>query len=514
MTMFKPRPSQSPVRQIKRHNETPLHSSKMAKIDDHQDVGGPKFTFDQVKIMLETMLEETERNKRTLVSHGLKGFDFNNIAGEGHSAEHCRELIGRLVKSTRRTRTLNEVLSEIRDNLDRKTYTEIIQRATMNHDNLPRRPPSAYLLYHQDRYHELKHEYPLAAAVSKIVSEEWKHISDRKRREYQKKHNDLVRSYENELRNLGLLDDVEPKRPKSASSLYVQDRMDSLSVDEMSKQELNELKKELVAEFESLDKDDKTYWNDLAKEKMEQYRREQEEFAASHPHLKPKAPRKVPATNGDSRPAKPDLPIPPRTPLKIYLDKKMPDDVSGEEADDLRKQLKEKFSQLSQKKLLKFIKKAIKDKDRYERDVEQFVEEHPSHAEQFSDVKTKIKPNLSKEQSKLYQSVVENRPSLPVPTCYLYYCGKLLSNDTYSKGNDPTVRMQKASEDWRELSDRERSKWETEHAETIKNYIADMTKWLEEVNPERKRQILAEEPRANPEYWRKRVKRSKRSRRT
>lgn len=521
MTMLKLRPSQSPVKPsgLKRPgDESPSRQPKAQRITTnnvHHEEEKPKFTFDQVKNMLEKILAATDKSKRVLVSHGLKDLDFNQIAVPGHSADECKELIERLIKSTRRVRTLNEVLNDINDNLVKKTYTEIIQRATLNKDNLPKRPPSAYLLYHQDRYHALKHENPLAAEVSKLVSDEWKNLSERKRREYQKKHNDLMRAYESEMRRLGLIDDVEPKRPGTARTLFIQDRMESVDVDEHSKDELSNLNKQFGAEFDALGKEDKKYWIDLAKEKLEQYKQDREEFTLSHPHLKPKpvnSQRPGPkgnASNINQRLLKANMPQPPKPPLKLYLDKKMPEGVEGEEAEDLKRKLRDKFAQLLPKKQLKFIKRAVKDKERYEQEVEQFLQEHPECEEQFKN--KEVKANLTKEQWKLYHSMVENRPNLPAPTAYLYYCGKLLSDDTYSSGNDPTQRMQYASQAWRKLSSEERAQIEQEHSDSIENYISEMNVWLDKVGPERKRQIIMEEPRANPDYWRKRAKKSKKA---
>jgi len=512
-TMFKPRPSQSPAKQsIKRPPEdSPVQSSKVQKTNDIKHVEEQtKFTFDEVKTMLEKLIHENERNKRLLVNHGVKDFDFSKIATPGRNVELCRDLVDRLVKSTRRIRTLHEVLNDIKDNLDRKTYTEVIQRATLGHERVPKRPPSAYLLYHRDRYEELKHEMPVAAEVSKMVSKEWKSLSERKRREYQKRHNDLMRAYENEMKRLGLVNDAEPKRPGTARTIYIQDRFESVDTESLTKQQLKNLTKQFGNDFDVMDRDEKKVWIQIAKERLEQYRSEHREFTASHPHLKPKSidivnPGKREGKNGTRR-SKIDLPHPPKTPLVIYMEKKMPDNVEGEEAEELKRKLKDKFSQMSAKKQLKFIKKAVKDKDRYQQDINELIELHPEMQQELE--KKEIKANLTKEQWKIYYSMVENRPSLPAPNTYLYYCGKKLCEENYSTEVEPTQRMQQASQAWKALSVEERSRIEKEHIESVSNYIEEMTNWLENIDPERKKQILLEEPRLNPDYWRRKLSKS------
>lgn len=496
MTMFKTKNSITPVKmgsQKKREHESPSYTKPRKVIKTEE----PRFTFEEVKNMIEKLISQQTKAASTAVSAGLKHVNFDEIAVPGHTVQGCKDLIEQLVKNTRRVRTLNEVLVDIKDNLKKRSYTEIIHRATLDGE-LPKKPPSAYLLYHQDRYNELRYENSLAAEVSKIVAEEWRNLNDKKRREYQRRHDELVRKYEQEMQRLGLVDEAAPKRPKSAKALFIENQMSQLKTDEFNRQELSDKKDYFGRMFDNLGADEKRDWIQYHKDKQQQYQKEREEYIAAHPHLDHAVPEKKTRTKEKVSP-----PAPPKSALKFYLLKKIPEGSEGQEYDETKRMLKNKFQALSEKKLIKYIKKAVRDKERYDTEIEDFKAKYPGREI------AKTKPNVTKEQWKLYNNKVENRPGLPAPTAYLHYCGKKLT-DMYENSSDnqaPTQRMQNASIFWKELSPRERILAEREHQRDIERYIDEMDAWMASQTDERRMQLLTEEPKANPDYWRKKLNR-------
>lgn len=478
----------------KHHN----HSHNASNDSNHQSE--PRFSFDEVKEMIDRLLAQPMKTSAACTA-GMRSVNFEEIAVPGHSVAGCKDLIERMISRTRRIRTLQEVLTDIKDNLNKRTYTEIIHRATLD-DEAPKRPPSAYLLYHQDRYNDLKHESPKAAVVSKIVSEEWKTLSDKKRREYQKKHDELVKKYEAKMKKLGLIDKTAPKRPKTARSLYITDRMGQLDLGDCDKERLAQLKEELGQEFENLDSSEKAEWNRLHRIKKAEYQREREEYIAAHPHLNHTQPERAKTVKERITP-----PNPPKNAFKFFLAKKMPNGLDNEEYDATKKSLKEKFSRLSDKKQLKYIKKAIKDKQRYDAEVKEFKAKYPDHHV------ANVKQNISKDQWKLYCTKVENKPNLPAPTAYLHYCGRMLSQ-MHNDGNDgqvPTQRMQNASNSWRSLDPDDKTQVEEGHMEAILSYIDEVEIWLSKLTEERKKEVLAQDPKSHPDYWRKKLNRLKKA---
>lgn len=480
-----------------KHSSKSNSSSGHVQHKSHHKKEEPRFTFDEVKIMIEKML--AKQTKATpAAAAGLRRINFDEIAAEGHSVEGCKDLIEQLVHNTRRVRTLQEVLIDIRDNLKRRSYTEIIARASIKGD-LPKRPPSAYLLFHQDRYNQLKNENTLAIEVSKLVAEEWKCLSDKKRREYQRRHDELVSHYESEMQRLGLVDLAAPKRPKSAKTLFVDDYMSRLDTSGWTKEQISHKREKLSAYFENLDADEKQKWLDLHREGQENYLKAREEYVAAHPHLDHAGPDKKPRYTAKVKP--PEL---PKSALKYFLMKKLPSGLEARDHDEALRRLKDKFQNLKDKKMLKYVKKAIQDKQRYEQEVEEFNKTFPDR--QIS----KLKTNVTKEQWRLYHRLVENRPELPAPTAYLHYCGKILSDMNMNEDDQvPTRRMQAASEAWRKLSAREKRQATRDHLADIERYIDEMENWLSSQPEDRRYQLFTDEPKTNPDHWRKKLSRMK-----
>lgn len=500
--MSKHKHNHSPPRHISSHkrsheSQNSHKPSKVPKIEHEPQE--PRFTFEEVKLMIEKILEKSTRSSAA-VSAGLKKVDFDEIAVEGHSVQGCKELIEQLVQNTRRVRTLQEVLTDIKDNLKRRVYTEIIQRATLT-EELPRKPPSAYLLYHQDRYNELRAENSLAVEVSKIVAEEWKTLPDERRRKYFRRHESMLRKYDEEMQRLGLVNDVAPKRPRSAKALYIESSLGDVKSANWSKEELASKKEYLSHAFDSLDSSEKLRWNQLHKEQLDRYERERDEYIAAHPHLDHACPEKKPRSNERVKP-----PEQPKSAFKFYCEKKLPEILESGNLEDAKKRLKEKFSQLREKKLLKYIKKAIQDKERYEQEIKEFKLQHPDREI------PKTKANVTKDQHKIYAKLVENRPRLPAPTAYLHFCGKLLTEmvDT-DTSQVPTKRMQVASVAWKNASSKVKKANERDHIEDVERYICEMEAWLAEQTEERKRQLIADEPKSNPDYWRKKLNKFKKA---
>lgn len=491
-TMFKSKASLSPTKTTSEPQKRPHESTTKQQNDNRTE---PRFTFDEVKEMIDRLLAKQTRASPA-VSAGLKRVNFDEIAVDGHSVEGCKDLIEQLVQNTRRVRTLQEVLVDIKENLNKRAYTEIIHRATLQGEP-PKKPPSAYLLYHQDRYNELRYENSLAVEVSKIVAEEWKTLSDKKRREYQRRHDELVRKYEQEMHDLGLVDEAAPKRPKSAKTLYIESCLADSKTANWSKEKLAEKRETLSQQFDTLTPEEKAYWISQHKEDQLRYKRERDEYIAAHPHLNHSIPEKKSKTSDKVKP-----PAAPKSALKFYLLKKMPEGLVGQEYDETKKRLKDKFQHLSNKKLLKYVKKAIADKERYDREVEEFKREHPGREI------AKTKANVSKDQWKLFAKVVENRPNLPAPTAYLHYCSKMLT-EMYDNDDAqvPTKRMQTASVAWKNSSPKEKRAAQRAHSDDIERYIYEMDAWLASQSEERRTQVLTEEPKANPEYWRKKLNR-------
>lgn len=473
-----------------------------------------RFTFEDVKILLDSLLEQDKKKLETNVNNGVKKLDFQQASNlNQHSVEACQELLDKLVDRTRTIRTTEEVLRDIRENLNKRLYTDIIQRFGLTREP-PRRPASSYFLFHKKRFPELRdqllEEYeewardhpgsqerkaPNASTIAVKVSEEWRAMGERERDYYQKLHNDLVKKYEKDIKKLGLTHIEKPKRPKSARHMYIQSKLAEMDPD-MNEKKLAKMKKLLREEFDQAEPEIKGYWKALAKEELVQYNLDTQKFCEENPHLDRDNIIKV-----RKKKVKITPPAAPRNPFRIYMDKKIPADLEGKELEDFKAKLKEKFNRLSLKKLLKCIKKAIKEQEQYEVDVAKFLAEHPD----FPPEKIRHpKPTVTKAQWKLYESHVEGKPVPPAATAYLHYCSKLMNNMN-DPDQKPTERLQTASAAWLALSQAEKADAYKEHIECMKQFIDEMQEWLAKQKDERIERLFREDPKSKPDSWRRRV---------
>ena len=67
----------------------------------------------------------------------------------------------------------------------------------------PKRPLSAFFLFRQDRYKDVTAANPNknVADITKIISEEWKLLSDEKKKDYQNQYNASKTKYDQEIKD-------------------------------------------------------------------------------------------------------------------------------------------------------------------------------------------------------------------------------------------------------------------------------------------------------------------------
>lgn len=478
----------------------------------------PKFSFEDVKTLLDNLLAQDKKKLESSVNSGIKQINFDQVKLPGHSVEKCQKLTQKLVLHTRRIRTTEEVLQDIKSNLGKRHYTDLIQRFGLEKE-LPKRPASPYFLFHKERFAELRDEMmaefeelarrnpgdsaikpPQAATIATRVSAEWKSMAPEERAEYQRRYEELISDYEKEIKKMGLNKIGKPKRPKSARNMFIESKLSEMSKPPKNKAKLNSLKQKFADEYDSASNDLKEPWMRLAKDEQAAYKREMENYCQSNPHLDRNDIIKVREKKVKIAP-----PTPPRNPCRIYMDKKLPENLEGQELKEAENALREKFNKLSVKKTLRYIKKAVKEKEEYDEAIGQFVIEHPDIP-----VPKILRPNLTKAQQSLYETHVEMKPVPPAQTAYLHFCSQLMNAAT-SAYDKPTKRLQSASAAWLALSNSEKAEVYKEHIEAMKKYIQEMDQWLADKDKATVERIIQKDQKCAPEVWRRKLLRHEKS---
>ncbi|TFK10848.1 protein Dok-7 [Platysternon megacephalum] len=216
------------------------------------------------------------------------------------------------------------------------------------------------------------------------------------------------------------------------------------------------------------------YIQDFQREKQE-FERNLARFREDHPDLIQNA-------------KKSDVPEKPKTPQqlwynhekKIYL-KVRPDATTKEVKDALGKQ----WSQLSDKKRLKWIHKALEQRKEYEEIMRDYIQKHP----EMNLEEGVTRSTLTKAERQL-KDKFDGRPTKPPPNSYSLYCAELMAN---MKDVPSTERMVLCSQQWKLLSQKEKDAYHKKCDQRKKDYEIELFRFLESLPEEEQQRVLGEE---------------------
>uniref|UniRef100_A0A8C7TVW1 HMG box domain-containing protein n=1 Tax=Oncorhynchus mykiss TaxID=8022 RepID=A0A8C7TVW1_ONCMY len=198
---------------------------------------------------------------------------------------------------------------------------------------------------------------------------------------------------------------------------------------------------------------------------------------------------------------KSDLPEKPKTPQQLWYNHekktymKLHPDVSQKE---LKEALRRQWSQLSDKKRLKWISKALELQKDYAGCMRVYQEAHPDAEEHVKSVLTKAERQLKDK--------FDGRPTKPPPNGYSLYCAELMVN---MKDVPSTERMVLCSKQWKVMTQKEKDMFQKRCEQKKKQYEIDLQRFLEVSRTEythstrdgKKRTKLPETPKTAEEMW-------------
>uniref|UniRef100_A0A8C7KGS8 Upstream binding transcription factor, like n=1 Tax=Oncorhynchus kisutch TaxID=8019 RepID=A0A8C7KGS8_ONCKI len=168
---------------------------------------------------------------------------------------------------------------------------------------------------------------------------------------------------------------------------------------------------------------------------------------------------------------KSDLPEKPKTPQQLWYNHekktymKLHPDVSQKE---LKEALRRQWSQLSDKKRLKWISKALELQKDYAGCMRVYQEAHPDAEEHVKSVLTKAERQLKDK--------FDGRPTKPPPNGYSLYCAELMVN---MKDVPSTERMVLCSKQWKVMTQKEKDMFQKRCEQKKKQYEIDLQRFLE-----------------------------------
>uniref|UniRef100_A0A672FNH9 Nucleolar transcription factor 1-A-like n=1 Tax=Salarias fasciatus TaxID=181472 RepID=A0A672FNH9_SALFA len=172
---------------------------------------------------------------------------------------------------------------------------------------------------------------------------------------------------------------------------------------------------------------------------------------------------------------KSDLPEKPKTPQQLWYNHEKKTYLKlHPEVRDTQKELKEalrrQWSQLSDKRRLKWISKALELQKDYEDSMRAYHEAHPD-----ANSDDHVRSVLTKAERQL-KDKFDGRPTKPPPNGYSLYCAELMVN---MKDVPSTERMVLCSKQWKMMTQKEKDMFQKRCEQKKKQYDADLQRFLE-----------------------------------
>ncbi|XP_047012601.1 upstream binding transcription factor, like isoform X9 [Ictalurus punctatus] len=216
---------------------------------------------------------------------------------------------------------------------------------------------------------------------------------------------------------------------------------------------------------------------------IQEFQREKESFEKNMARFKEDHPELIEERK------KSDLPEKPKTPQQLWYNHekktfmKLHPEVSQKE---LKEALRRQWSQLSDKKRLKWISKALELQKNYEDSLRAYHEAHP---DANSEEHVTQKSVLTKAERQL-KDKFDGRPTKPPPNGYSLYCAELMVN---MKDVPSTERMVLCSKQWKMMTQKEKDMFQKRCEQKKKQYEIDLQRFLETLPEEERDRVLTEE---------------------
>ncbi|XP_034094497.1 upstream binding transcription factor, like [Gymnodraco acuticeps] len=212
-----------------------------------------------------------------------------------------------------------------------------------------------------------------------------------------------------------------------------------------------------------------------------EFQREKEEFEKNMARFKHDHPDLIEERK------KSDLPEKPKTPQQLWYNHekktylKLHPEVSQKE---LKEALRRQWSQLSDKRRLKWISKALELQKDYEGSMRAY---HVAHPDVSAD--DHVRSVLTKAERQL-KDKFDGRPTKPPPNGYSLYCAELMVN---MKDVPSTERMVLCSKQWKLMTQKEKDMFQKRCEQRKKQYDVDLQRFLESLPDEERDRVMGEE---------------------
>uniref|UniRef100_A0A8C6WSZ1 Upstream binding transcription factor, like n=1 Tax=Neogobius melanostomus TaxID=47308 RepID=A0A8C6WSZ1_9GOBI len=212
---------------------------------------------------------------------------------------------------------------------------------------------------------------------------------------------------------------------------------------------------------------------------ISEFQREKEEFEKNMTRFKEEHPELMEERK------KSELPEKPKTPQQLWHNHEKKSYCKlHPHPKELKEALRRQWSQLSDKRRLKWISKALELQKDYEGSMRAY---HAAHPDLSAD--DHVRSVLTKAERQL-KDKFDGRPTKPPPNGYSLYCAELMVN---MKDVPSTERMVLCSKQWKLMNQKEKDMFQKRCEQRKKQYDVDLHRFIESLPEEERDRVMSEE---------------------
>ena len=270
-----------------------------------------------------------------------------------------------------------------------------------------------------------------------------------------------------------------PKKPLTPFFRYFMEKREKAGKSNPS-MSVTDLAKMLSVKFQALNERKKQKYKDSYDKEYEEYKLKIEKFKVDHPEVEFGSMNKTQSSHGHAQEGPPK----PKTPVQLFTEEKLKKvDVSNpEERKAAMEKVKQQWSQLSEGKRIKWIRRSLLDEQRYESELMDYIKEHPSFEP------NKSKAVLTKSEKEL-KDKFDGKPERPPNSGYSLFSKIMLKELKDIPSKEKMVVIAKR---WKELSENERQGYNREAQKQNTKYVEKFNAYLDTLPESEKTKVLSE----------------------
>lgn len=253
-----------------------------------------------------------------------------------------------------------------------------------------------------------------------------------------------------------------PKKPLTPFFRYFMEKREKMGR-KHPHSSVTDLAKLLSQKFQTLNEKKKQKYKDAYDKEYEEYKQKLQQFKIEHPEVELGNMNKQQISHGHITEGPPK----PKTPYQLFQAEKLKKETTGDTKKDIES-IRAKWTELSEGKKIKWIRRALQDQQRYEAEVLEYIKEHPSFEP------NKLRPILSKAEKEL-KDKYDGKPEKPPNSGYSLYSKMLLRQ---LQGVPSKEKMVEIGRRWKDLNEEEKAHYNKEAQKAMSRYVEKFEQYI------------------------------------